>query len=116
MSRRNMTDEVAAAVIQRGTASLDDLEVIFPNFTRYQLGRALQNANAKGLIKCLHKGNRQSGRGCAPGVWGPMDAPSSVVPSYVRVARRIVCNIFDPDGVIAPREHGKKHSPLGVWE
>lgn len=116
-TKRTLMYDVASVVIHLKQANVDEVCGYFPAMTREQVRRALQNASAKGLIHCIHNGQRPGVRGCGPGVYGPRDAKRiGTPPQQPKPAGRVVVSIFDQQGVSIPEAHGMAHSPLGGWQ
>lgn len=112
---RTLMYDVASLVIHQGRATVDDIAPSFPAMTVYQLRKALHNAVAKGLIKCLHNGQQAGVRGCGPGVYGPRDA-ERMNTAPARLGGGVAAtSVFDMGGVRIPEAHGTRHSPLGGW-
>lgn len=110
---RTLMYDVASLVIHMGKATIDDIAPHFPGWTAYQLKRALQNASAKGIIKCLHNGQQKGVRGCGAATYGPRDGkPIATAPAMKKV--RAVISVFDQSGVVIVTR-GEVHSPLGEW-
>lgn len=71
-----LTDQVAEAVCDRGQATVDDLQPIFPDHTRTQLARALIGAATKKLVRVIEKGSGSRGGVVRPGLYGsPVHKP-----------------------------------------
>lgn len=90
---RTTVQRVAAAVQERGTATLDDLAPLFPNLDREQIAKALSNAKKRGLIQLVVKGVGGPGKQC-PGVWAA---------GHVRVGNYVQTNQM-------------KRPPASAWE
>lgn len=111
---RTLMYDVASFVITKGQATVQDLMPQFPDFTDYQIRKALQNASAKGIIKCLHNGQQKGVCGCGNATYGPRDG-KRIATAVVRKELRATTSVFDREGVTIPVTDGRVHSPLGGW-
>jgi hypothetical protein len=68
--RQSLVALVADIVAQRGTVTLDEMELMLPEYTRAQVQKALQNAQARGMARCAIPGKGGPGRR-ASSVWAP---------------------------------------------
>lgn len=115
MTGRTLMYDVASLVLHKGQATVEDLIPHFEGKTVYQIRKALHNAVAKGIIKCLHNGHRIGGHGCGPATYGSKDAKALGASAPVVERRKAPVSVF---GVWAsvPTETGTRHSPLGGWD
>jgi hypothetical protein len=63
----SLVAKVIQAVIQRGTATIDDLCPLFPEATRKQIHNALENARNARKLRVLVRGNNMTG---VASIWG----------------------------------------------
>lgn len=64
-----MSRQVAAAVLQRGRATTDDIQAAFPHIPRQSLAKALNNAKWMGLIQHERKGTGKRNSPGVPAIW-----------------------------------------------
>lgn len=115
----SMTREMAAAVKERGSATMGDLIEQFPRYSHDQIKYALKNAKRAGLLCVL---SRQPHQGRTPGyaVWG---IPGAALPDKpARLIRRpyeviAVPSVFDlaGGGMRFSVPAGRQMEPLGGW-
>ena len=89
--KTSSTTRVAEKVIELGRASVDDLVKYFPELTRVQIMRAMDNAKYRKLIVTIEPGKRLGhAKGVSPSVAGPRP---KVTPSKSRFSG--VSSVFD---------------------
>jgi len=121
---------MAQAVLRRGQARLDTLAEDFPDLTREQMQKALDNAHRAGLVRLVQPG--KSGRwGGRQGVWEGLAIPDPRQPRTTRRPPRVIkepaihtrppCSVFHlserpPVTVWPPAyENARQYAPLGPW-
>lgn len=101
---------VARAVVNRGQATLDDLQQDFPAMRRDQLQKALDNAKFMGLVRLAVRG--QGGHVSRPGIW------AAALPIAVRPPASAweLGHGLQIAGTWPPAfEGGRQYAPLGPW-
>lgn len=100
--------DVAAVVIHKRATNVPALCAYFADSTRDRIRSALQSAAARGLIRCLKRGNNA--------YWGPRDMTAyDLLPPDKRAAPMAANSIFNIEGVVIPTGRGTPVSPLGAW-
>lgn len=111
---RTLMYDVAALVIRKKQATVEDIAPSFPEKTAYQLRKALHNAVAKGIIRVVHNGHQAGVHGRGSATYGPRDA-KTIGAVAERSGNLIASSVFDMVGVRLSESRGTVHSPLGGW-
>lgn len=109
-NRRILSHEVGAVVAGLGRCTVDELQLEFPEYSRYQLQNALSAASRRGMVRCLQSGCRHGGSG----VWEPTEKkveaepPQQAIPSVFHLAS-------GPVLVPAWQQSVREHLLQGEW-
>lgn len=124
MANQTLVERVTDAVGERGAASLEDIQHLFPDATRKQVHSALANARDRGLIRVKAQGRGMGrGQGRLPATW------ERVPDDQIGMKRRgTFCQPIKPPASVfelaadrprtkwPPRfEGGRSYAPLGGW-
>ena len=112
-----LSSTLARVVVERGVASLDELQAMFPHLQRSQVQKALKNASHRGLIRCIKRG-RGGFHVTAPSIWGA--SVPGVTAKKVLSTRERVASVWELG--TGPRlsawptvGQGRRYQPLGSW-
>lgn len=116
----SLTAYVVAEIKKRGTATVEDLSPLFPEFSRKQINDALCNARDRKQLHTIVRGNAKAKR---LSVWAPVpDAPADKRPRNLdkRYPLRPPSSVWDLAGEQPrlqwpPYAVGQKYAPLGGW-
>lgn len=79
-----LSRQVAQALRARGKMTADELEPLFPEYTRRQLHKALMNAKDRGWVWLVRRGSGGRNGGVA-GIWAPSEGASPLPQAPVRL-------------------------------
>jgi hypothetical protein len=114
----SLTAFVIQAIKQRGTATMEDLLPLFPEFTREQVHNALCNARDRKLIHSIVRGNAKAKR---LSVWTlSPEVPKPAKKLDRRYSSRPPASVWDlgaemPRMQWPPISAGRRFEPLGSW-
>lgn len=105
-NRRILSHDVGDALAELGRCSMEELQLQFPDCTRYQLQNALSAASRRGTVVCLQHG-----------LWGSVTNPSTVrtKPTELRAIPSVFHLASGPVRVPTWRQPVREHLIHGEW-